>query len=634
MASSENENSQLYSRSHSHSQEDNNNNDKNYQNSKSSKESNESKDIINNSPSKKNKEEMEVELVLKNNENEKNENQNKNSSKNNSSNEHEQEQDKNIEQHEDKDKEKDKTNNNNNNELTLPKIEINCSLKQVQENNMNIIDKIIDNNKLIKETSSNNDSTNSNNTKANEEKLKEKEEKLESTFNKLKNALIQTCMEIEENLNRIYYPEKTEEMMNVSHVNCTKTSKFTKNNTNFNLTEEQKQKEKEYFQKIQKYKSKIKSANKEINLVVSMNKIDELERIYEEKKSILEKIKVENNALKNVKVIQEKDNILINNSSTKKKELIHMNEKIKKLKEETKIKKDYYRTVVEKIKSQNEKINELEKKCDLINQNMNYYKKKQIKELKKQKEEALYNDNNKEEEHIDINTLKKNYEEKYSKLKEKEENLTPKVKEQNKIIKTLLKYNENLSQKVKDVMSEINDNMTQIMTFENNIKRKEIQIYDSLSKKNNSLLERKPFHIAPITSNYQKKKIFDYKKYLKEYEEGLLKNKNRLYTSAETYIKPKTLNEIEKLKTDIQQAIKKSELDDKIKKIIIGIKQGNNGNNGSNNNNEEEDALQKFLKRNEDINFSDRYNFYVTEGANLPVPIKVENINKNINSNY
>ena len=128
--------------------------------------------------------------------------------------------------------------------------------------------------------------------------------------------------------------------------------------------------------------------------------------------------------------------------------------------------------------------------------------------------------------------------------------------------------------------------------------------------------------------------IFDYQKYLKEYEEGINKNKNRLFTSADTNLRPKTLNEIEKLKTDIQQAIKNNELDDKIKKIIIGLKLSNSYNKNNNNINEEEDDIQKFLKKNEEINFSDRYNFYVTEGANLPIPIKVENINNNLNSNY
>ena len=90
------------------------------------------------------------------------------------------------------------------------------------------------------------------------------------------------------------------------------------------------------------------------------------------------------------------------------------------------------------------------------------------------------------------------------------------------------------------------------------------------------------------------------------------------------------MKEIEELKTDIQQAIKRNELDEKMAKIIIGLKTKNNKKNGE----EEEDDLQKFLKKNEEINLGGRYNFYVTEGANLPVPIKVENINKNLYSNY
>ena len=161
-----------------------------------------------------------------------------------------------------------------------------------------------------------------------------------------------------------------------------------------------------------------------------------------------------------------------------------------------------------------------------------------------------------------------------------------------------------------------------------------MQIYDKINKKkpNNNLSERKPFYISPV--NYSKKNIkkaFDYQKYLKAYEDGINKYKNRLFTSADTNNKPKTLNEIEKLKTDIQQTIKKNELDDKIKKIIVDLKL--NSYNKNNNNNDDEDDLQKFLKRNEQNNYRDRYNFYVTEGANLPVPIKAENINNNFYSN-
>ena len=294
-----------------------------------------------------------------------------------------------------------------------------------------------------------------------------------------------------------------------------------------------------------------------------------------------------------------------------------MNDKINKIKEETKIKKGYDHTLNEKIKTQNEKINELQNRCDLINQNIAYYK-------KKQKEELLYNYNKEEE--IDINKIKENYQEEMSKIKEKQEKLKNKIKEQNIKINTILKYNENLTDKIKETMIEIKDKMSKIINYENNIKLKEIQIYDKINKKNNTLSGRKPFRV--IQSNNKKKKIFDYQKYLKVYEEG--KNKYRLYTNEDNNIKPKALKEIEELKTDIQQAIKRNELDEKMAKIIIGLKTKNNKKNGE----EEEDDLQKFLKKNEEINLGGRYNFYVTEGANLPVPIKVENINKNLYSNY
>ena len=186
-----------------------------------------------------------------------------------------------------------------------------------------------------------------------------------------------------------------------------------------------------------------------------------------------------------------------------------------------------------------------------------------------------------------------------------------------------------MNDKIYEIVEQIKNNMSQIITYENNIKRKELQIYDRINKKNNTLSERKPFNVSPInaTTNKQKnKKIFDYQKYLKNYEKVV--NKNRLYTSADTN-KPKTLKEIEKLKTDIQQTIERNELDEKIKRIIKGLKSNSKFNI---NNNDEEDALQKFLRKNEEANYKDRYNFYVTEGANLPVPAKLENIN-NLNYN-
>ncbi len=528
-----------------------------------------------------------------------------------------------------------------NNELILPKIETNNPLKQSKENNLNIPSKSkedsgkninnieteigYNNNSLINDkVESDILSKNSNNTNSITTKLKEKEEKIIKTFNKLKKAIMLTCAEIEENLNRIYYPEKTEEMMNLSHANFTKTSKFSQNNKNNELTDEQKEKEKEIFKKIKNYKSKIKTLQNELELTVKINKADELETLYNQKKIQLEKLKKENTALKNVKSIKEKDKVEINSKNAKKEALLTMNEKISKIKGETKIKKDYCRTLLEKIKSQNEKINELQSRCDLINENMKYYKKKQLQEIKKEKEKELYDI----EEEKDIETIKDNYEKEFIKIKEKQEKINTKIKEQNRLIKNISKNNENLTEKIREIILEIKDTNSQIVTFENKMKIKEKEIYGKINKKNNTLSDRKPFHVTPNISNKQKKrKMFDYQQYLKNYE-----NKKKMYISADNNIKPKALNEIENLKSDIQKTIKKNELDEKMRKIILELKLSGKYNQ-NNNKNEEEDDLQKILAKNQEINNNDRYNFYVTEGANLPVPIKAENLN-NYYSNY
>ena len=78
--------------------------------------------------------------------------------------------------------------------------------------------------------------------------------------------------------------------------------------------------------------------------------------------------------------------------------------------------------------------------------------------------------------------------------------------------------------------------------------------------------------------------------------------------------------------------IKKNELDEKIDKLINKIKL--NKTNGSKNIkiDDDDDLLNNLFKRNEEINGSNRYNFYVTEGANLPIPLKQENFNNILNS--
>ena len=527
-----------------------------------------------------------------------------------------------------------------NNDLILPKIENNNTLKKTHENDINYYSKTkeIENNKNPKEKDNqnliisnenkiniNNDNKNNKdiNSEEKEKNFEIKEKKLIEIFNKNKKNLMQVCSEIEENLNKIYNSQGKDDD-NILN----KTQNINSSNKNSKLSKEQK----EIIKKINNYKKKIKLLQNEIDMHLKLNNIEELENTLKERKKHLENIKKENLVLKNLKNQQSKDEKEVNDILSKKEQLNSVNEKILKMKDEAKIKKDYNHTLTEKLKNQNEQINNLQNRCKLINQNIQYYKVKQTQELQNHNEYNINNTDN-----IDLNGLKQSYEEKISNLQKKQENIILKINEQNIKISELYNYNEVISGKIQEIIIQINENMKDIMTFENELKKKEILLYNSLkNKKRNSLSDRKPFHIGPINPvniNPKTKKSFDYQKYLKESEKN--KNRIKLYSSADMNAQPKTLREIEKLRTDIQQAIKKNELDDKIDKIIgkLKINKKNLNKNDKNAINEEDDVLNNLFKKNEEINGKNRYNFYVTEGANLPVSLKQESINKNLNSN-
>ena len=520
-----------------------------------------------------------------------------------------------------------------NNDLILPKIESNNTLKQTHENDINYLSesKEILNNKNLNEKETkklmitNENKINidneikkekDNNKNNSKENFEAEEKKLTEIFNKNKKNLMEICSEIEEHLSKLYTSKgkiednnKLNKTQNINSYNNSKSSK----------------EQNELIKKINNYKMKINTAQNELDVLLRLNKVDELENILQERKRYLEKIKRENSVLKKMKSLQEKDEKEVKDIINKKEELFSVNEKINKMKDEAKIKKDYNHTLSEKIKSQNELINNLQNKCHLINQNIEYYKKKQIQSIKTNND----SDNNNEIENLNLNDLKKLYEEKVNNIVEKQEMIKIKIKEQNIKIKEIKDFNEVISTKIEKIMLQIKNNLRKIITFENELKRKEYLIYDSINKSKNTLADRKPFHVGPINIKPKTKKIFDYQKYLKDFE----KNNNRIkvFSSVDVNSKPKTLREIEKLRTDIQQAIKKNELDEKIDKIIDKLKDRKK-NEIKNIITEEDDILNNLFKRNEEINGSNRYNFYVTEGANLPIALKQENINSNLNS--
>ena len=365
-----------------------------------------------------------------------------------------------------------------NNDFILPKIENNNTLKQTHENDMNFYSKTKENinNKNPKENqnfiSSNeneininkNNNDEDNNSEGKEENFEIKEKKLIEIFYKNKKNLMQVCSEIEENLNKLYNSQVKDEDNN----KLNKSQNITNlSNINSKLSKEQI----ENIKKINNYKKKIKALQKELDMQLKQNNIEELENTLKERKKHLENIKNENLILKNMKNLQLKDDKELKDILAKKEQLNSVCEKIIKMKDEAKIKKDYNHTLTQKLKSQNEEINNLQNRCKLINQNMAYYK------------EIKNNNENNYTENIDLNELKQSYEEKILALQKKQEDIIVKINSQNIKISELYNYNEIISEKIEDIIYQINENMKEITTYENELKKKEILLYESLKKK-------------------------------------------------------------------------------------------------------------------------------------------------------
>ena len=103
------------------------------------------------------------------------------------------------------------------------------------------------------------------------------------------------CIEIEDNLNKKYYPEKTESVQAVSHENnCTKSSNFSNNKENTEKNQEIIKKQKEILKKIKSCKLKIKEKQSELDITLKVTKITELESLLEQKKIQLKKLEDEN----------------------------------------------------------------------------------------------------------------------------------------------------------------------------------------------------------------------------------------------------------------------------------------------------------------------------------------------------
>ena len=130
-----------------------------------------------------------------------------------------------------------------------------------------------------------------------------------------------------------------------------------------------------YIGKINSFKSQLESLQKNLEEVYNINKVNQLESDIKKKEKILKELKGERNILKNVVKEQNKgiNEYISKFDSTS--ELKELSDKIKSVKEVNHNHKEIYKEISNKLKLQKSKIDNLEKKCTVIKQNIEFQKK-------------------------------------------------------------------------------------------------------------------------------------------------------------------------------------------------------------------------------------------------------------------
>ena len=131
-----------------------------------------------------------------------------------------------------------------------------------------------------------------------------------------------------------------------------------------------------YIGKMNSLKSQVESLQKNLEEVYNIEKVNQLESDIKKKEKLLKELKGERNILNNVVKEQNKgiNEYLSKFDSTK--ELKELSDQLKTAKEENHERKEVYKEVSNIMKTQKNKIDALEKRCQIIKQNIEFQKKK------------------------------------------------------------------------------------------------------------------------------------------------------------------------------------------------------------------------------------------------------------------
>ena len=445
---------------------------------------------------------------------------------------------------------KDNILNENINNKTLSNENLDC-FKNIDNKNNDSYDKNLKN-ELMANVNFNNEQK--------EKKIKNEKIDLENNlqlFNKLKRSIIQISSKIESYLN-YFYSETNEK--SIIYKNSNNFYSFKTNNS--------------YLELIKNYKEKIKNAQEEINIVMSLNNIDLLDNEIDKKEKMCESLKFENSFLNKINKKQIKNIYVLDSKKKKREDIIQLNNKIINLKEEIKLKKDYLKLNSNRISNQNSLIKKLEKKCNVVKENIEYKKNKKINELNNKNIKNL-NNINFDILNIQFSTKKGLFhsnERKYINLIEQQKLMITQIKTDidslnfqiKEIDKQILKNK--LKQKSMKRLSPIKNSTTTSQTiFQPNNSQRKRNILKPIQPRNKSVM---------INKN-----LIKIKEANKSVDNLLLKSHKNITNKIKVkLIKNNTFNEIERLKFDIQQFLKKESLFDKYNNNFIINKTKNSKN--------------------------------------------------------
>ena len=456
-----------------------------------------------------------------------------------------------------------------------------------------------------KENNNNNNFEKEENNQKKEEMVNENKSNIIEQRNIIQSQLKFICNKIEDALNTYHIKklekEREKEEMNKTGIKNLEIKPITK--------------------EINNYKEQSKKIQDEIDNIYNNTMIDDIENRIREKRNYIKEIKRENQILKKATIGQEKDINEFINKNNNVDETENLKLQIKKLKEALKITKDFHKEQELKLKEQQSQIDALEKKKKLIKDNIDFKKKK----MKNEKNKKENDDNeNKEEnyEKFDIYTLDEKKYELAGQIDTEEKKYKEQINNQKILIDSFNKDIEILKIKLKSI--EQNKKMDEIKKKEEKkIKLKEIKTkkLQNEMKNDNNMIKKyqvkrrgysrdsnnnrfNNFNNIYNTHNNQlsvlpkinnNKRNFNQfktnktpnkidKKFNKPFEIGTFFQNNtmtqrrphtQLGNKFDKKNKLSTLNQIEQLKSDIQNALKNNA-------FIIDEKNNNNSNNNSN----------------------------------------------------